>query len=90
MAHKQQEQLIEELHKAKKKVEVGSRYFHYKHPNQFYKVIAVGFIEDIQESCVVYQAEYGEKITWVRTLKEFLAKVTQENGSEFGRFTKVE
>ena len=71
-------------------MKVGDKYFHYKNKKHFYKIIAVGFIEETEKPCVVYQAERGEKIVWVRTAKEFFSKVELPNGSKVDRFTKVE
>ena len=89
MAHKEQSQLLEELTQAKERVDVGGKYSHYKHSDQFYTILAVGFIESTEEPCVVYKAEYGEKLVWVRTLKDFTAKVSLEGGKQVDRFTKV-
>lgn len=90
MAHKEQDQLLQELNSAKEKVNAGEKYYHYKHPGQFYSILAVGFIEATEEVCVIYQAEYGEKLIWVRTLEDFTAKVQKEDGASVDRFTKVE
>ena len=90
MARKTQEELIAEVNKAKKKVKVERRYSHYKHPNRFYTVLRVGLIEETGGVCVIYEAEYGKKLVWVRTLEDFLAKVKLEDGTEVDRFTKVE
>ncbi len=89
MAHKDQGQLLKELEEVKNKVSVGAKYFHYKHPNQFYKVVRVGFIEATEEVCVIYEVEYGENFVWVRTIEEFLAKISLEDGTQVDRFTKV-
>ncbi len=90
MAHKKQIELLSDLEKLQALVKVGDKYFHYKHPDQFYTIIAVAFIEATEELAVVYKAEYGDKITWVRTENEFFAKVKLEDGSVVDRFTKVE
>lgn len=89
MAHKEQVELAAEVNEAKLKIEVGAKYFHYKHSDLFYKVLAVGIIEATEEPCVVYEAEYGERLVWVRPLEDFLAKVKLEDGTEVDRFTKV-
>ncbi len=89
MGHKDQTQLLKDLENLKAKVVVGDKFYHYKHPDQYYHILAVGFIEDTETPCVVYEAEYGDKITWVRTEEEFFAKVTLEDGTEVDRFTKV-
>ena len=87
MKHKNQEQLSLEIKKLK--VEVGDRYFHYKKPDQFYSIVAVGFMEATEEPCVIYQGEYGKKVAWVRAAKDFLSKVQLPNGTEVDRFTKI-
>lgn len=90
MAHKTQEELITEINSVKKKVKVGGKYIHYKHSDQFYKVLRIGFIEKTEKVCVIYEAQYGERSVWVRPLEDFLAKVRLENGTNVDRFTKVE
>lgn len=89
MSHKDQTQLLRDLENLKSKIKVGSKYYHYKHPDQFYHILAIGFIEATEEPCVVYETEYGEKLVWVRPLEDFLAKVKLEDGTEVDRFTKV-
>jgi hypothetical protein len=88
--HKDQKQLLKDLENLKSKVKVGDKFFHYKHHDQYYQIVAIGFIEATEEPAVVYQAEYGDKITWIRTESEFFAKVTLEDGTIVDRFTKVE
>ena len=77
---------MEEL---KKKIAIGDKFYHYKHSDQLYHILAIGFIEDTETPCVVYEAEYGHKTAWVRTESEFFAKVTLEDGTVVDRFTKV-
>lgn len=89
MAHRDQTKLLKDLESLKSKIKVGDKYYHYKHHDQFYHIVAVGFIEATEEPCVVYEAEYGDKITWVRTENDFFAKVKLEDGTEVDRFTKV-
>jgi hypothetical protein len=90
MIRKEQTELIAEIDKAKQEVKIGGSYIHYKHSDQFYTVLRVGFIEETEKVCVIYEAHYGEKLVWVRSLEDFLAKVKLEDGSEVDRFTKVE
>lgn len=87
--HKTQEELLKELEKLNSKVKVGDKFSHYKHPESFYKIVAVGLIESSETPCLVYQAEYGDKLIWVRTEDEFFAKVTLDNGGVVDRFSKV-
>ncbi len=88
MAHKESKELLSDLDKLRQLAKVGDRFFHYKHPDQFYHILAIGFIEDTETPCVVYEAEYGDKFTWVRTQDEFFAKVDSD-GTQVDRFTKV-
>ncbi len=89
MGHKNTQQLLSELGSLKKIINVGDRFSHYKHPESFYTVVAIGFIEVSEEVCVVYKAEYGDEFTWVRTQSEFFSKAKLEDGTEVDRFTKV-
>lgn len=83
-----EEELNKRLESLKEKVKIGDLYFHYKNPNNHYKILAIGFIEATEEPCVVYQALYGENLTWVRTEDEFLAEIEFE-GKVLPRFTKL-
>jgi len=90
MAHNDLTKLIKKLDSIKKKIKIGDKYFHYKHPDQIYQIIKIGIIEETEKICVIYEALYGEKIVWVRSLEDFSSKVKLENGDEVDRFTKVE
>lgn len=85
--HKTREQLASEILEASKMVEVGGRYFHYKHPEQDYIVLHLGFIEASDELCVIYEAQYDDKPIFVRPLSSWLETVETEKGV-VGRFTK--
>ncbi len=89
MPHTKVSDLAERITRAKKKIKLGDRYFHYKHPNKSYKIVRIGFIENTEEVCVIYEAEFGEKLVWVRTLPDFLSKVELDDGNEVDRFTKL-
>lgn len=89
MGRKNSQQLLSELDNLKKRINVGDKFYHFKHPDQFYSVIAIGFIESSEQLCIAYQAEYGDKITWVRTETEFFSKAKLEDGTEVDRFTKL-
>ena len=86
--NKDKDQLLEELNNLKLRINEGDEYYHYKHPDQFYRVVGVGFIEGNGQLCVVYQAQYGDQLTWVRTESEFFAKV-DNGGTQVDRFTKI-
>ena len=88
MAHKSEEEILIEVEKARKSVQVGALYFHYKHPEKYYVVEFVGVLEEAKEPCVAYRALYGKGILWVRTLKAFMEKI-EVNGKKVSRFTRV-
>ncbi len=88
MAHTSQEDLEQKLRDARKKIEVGALYTHYKTPDQKYIVEFVGILESSEEVCVGYRALYGDGILWVRTISNFLEEVERQNGPIY-RFQKV-
>jgi hypothetical protein len=81
-----QDQLSVRLTTAAQQVTVGARYMHYKQLS--YKVLAVALCEEDNEPCVVYQAEYGNKITWVRPVTSWNEDV-EVDGKTTKRFTKL-
>lgn len=89
MPHKSQSALAKELQDAASKVTVGVCYTHYKQPENTYKVTGLAILEATDEPCVIYQAEYGNNITFVRPLKSWLENVEWQ-GKKVKRFTKVE
>ena len=88
MAHPSQEEAEALLEEARKRVEIGALYTHYKNPDRLYKVIHLGFIEATDEPCVIYEPQYGGKHIYVRTLENFLDTV-DVHGVPVSRFTKV-
>lgn len=75
------------LEQAKSEVTVGARYRHYK--GQHYHVISIGLRENDLEPCVVYQAEYEDKTTWIRPVLSWLEEI-EIDGEKVARFMKVE
>jgi hypothetical protein len=86
--HKEQLVLAEEIENAKSKVTINSKYRHYKSPDKIYKVIGLGFLEATDELCVIYQAQYGEHLTFLRPLTIWLEQVEWE-GKTVARFTEI-
>jgi hypothetical protein len=81
-----QTQLSIHLAKAAKQVSVGARYMHYEQLS--YKVIAVALREEDNEPCVIYQAEYGDSVTWIRPVSSWVEEV-EVDGKKVKRFTKI-
>jgi hypothetical protein len=86
--HKDQLVLAGELERAKSQVTIGGLYRHHKSTIKTYEVIGLGFLEANDELCVIYQAQYGEQLTFVRPLTVWLETVEWE-GTSVLRFTKI-
>ncbi len=84
--HESQSQLVGRLTDAATKVQIGARYEHYKKLS--YKVLHLALREEDNEPCVVYQAEYGERIIFIRPVKSWLETV-EVDGRKVPRFTKL-
>lgn len=73
--HTPQQALKTQLDAAATKVVVGGTYSHYKHPEQTYRVLHIAIAEADDTLCVIYQAQYGEHIIFVRPLSNWLDTV---------------
>jgi hypothetical protein len=76
------------LEDAHKKVAIGEKYIHSKSGGE-YTILDFVIIEATEEVGVVYQAEYGEKLKWLRTLDNFTEAV-EIDGRKVLRFVKKE
>ena len=86
--HKEQLALASEIEAAKTKVTIGAEYWHYKGRDKVYKVIGLGFLEANDELCVIYQAQYGKKLTFLRPL-DIWQELVEWEGKTVPRFTKI-
>jgi len=77
-----------QLDDASTKVKVGGLYHHYKKPDLSYKVLNVAYMEADMSLCVIYEAQYGEKLIFVRPLAVWLEKVEWQ-GKSIDRFTSI-
>jgi len=82
-----QSQLSARLTAAAKQVTVGARYVHYK--QLAYKVLSLALREEDNEPCVVYQAEYGGHVTFIRPVSSWVEEI-EIDGKKIKRFTKIE
>lgn len=85
--HLTQAQLAERLEKAKTQVTIGERYMHYKQHSYIVRDIALR--EEDNEPCVIYQAEYGERITFIRPVTNWLEYVEVDD-RKVPRFSKAQ
>ena len=83
-----QEYLRHELREAEALIEKGARYVHFKNPEQEYRIVGFAVREDTNEVCVIYEGQYGERIPFIRTLKNFTETV-EHDGSTVPRFRRV-
>ena len=79
-----QEKLTARLASAADKVVVGAKYRHYK--DQIYTVLALALREEDNEPCVVYRAEYGDRISFTRPVANWIEQV-EIDGKKVNRFT---
>ena len=86
MKHIPQEQLADMLKKAAQQVIVGARYKHYK--NKYYVVEKLAILESTDEVAVLYRADYGANVPFVRPLKSWLEHVTVD-GISVPRFRQA-
>lgn len=89
MAHRTQAELRHELDEAKELVSIGGTYVHFKKPADKYIVRGLAILEATEEVAVIYEAQYGEHVSFIRPLHNFLAIVEHE-GQSVARFQKVE
>lgn len=82
-------ELLQKIFDARSKVVFGGRYAHYKHPQQYYLVQGFAIIEATGSVGVIYQAQYGERLTFIRPLGNWLAEVDHGN-KKVPRFKQVE
>lgn len=86
--HQEQKTLAQELDAAKTKVIIGATYRHFKGADKLYTVTGLGFVEANNELCVIYKAQYGEQLTFIRPLSIWTEHVEWE-GKTVPRFTKI-
>ena len=76
-----------------REVAIGKRYRHFK--GKTYKVLHIAYDSETNNDgeprkLVVYQAEYGDNIIWVRDYDMFLSKVDKEKYPEVEQVYRFE
>ncbi len=79
--------LSRRLEKAAQQVKVGASYVHYKGGK--YKVMGLAILEATDKPYVVYQALYGDQLTFLRPVSEWLEVVERDN-QRFERFRLID
>lgn len=86
MKEKTDQDLSDVLAGMKKQVSIGSIYEHYK--KKTYKVLDIALLEATLEPYVIYQAQYGNRVVFIRPVREWIEQLEVE-GEIVSRFTKV-
>lgn len=86
--HQEQTVLAAEVARAKTKVTIGATYQHYKGVDKLYTVLGLGFVEATNELCVIYQAQYGKQLTFLRPVTVWLETIEWQ-GQTVPRFKKI-
>ena len=86
--HKPHKRLLDEIVAAKKQVQLGVDYAHYKDSAKVYQPRYFATLEANDVLCVVYQAQYGDKLFFVRPLSEWIETVEWQ-GRAVPRFLLV-
>lgn len=84
---KNDDELNQILRSANTEISSDKKYKHYK--GGVYKVICVALLESTLAPCVVYQAQYGKKLVFIRSVKEW-NEIVEFNGESLPRFSIVE
>jgi hypothetical protein len=87
--HKTHHLLHQELLAAKELVTIGGIYAHYKHPENTYRVINLGFDEATDKICVIYQATYDQELFFIRPLDSWMQTI-EVGSNTVARFLRVE
>lgn len=80
---------MERLREAGAKVHFGAIYRHYKHRSRLYRIQGFAILEATHGVGVIYQAQYGQMVTYVRPISSFLGTV-EFRGKQIPRFRFVE
>lgn len=89
VAHESQVILARKLHDATAQVLPSSTYAHYKNPTKTYTVLQLAIIEATNEPCVIYQANYGKRLVFMRPISNWLAPAEWQ-GKTVQRFTLIQ
>jgi hypothetical protein len=84
----EQQVLKQKIRAAEKHISVGALYRHHKSPDKIYKVLGIGIQEADDVLHVIYQAQYDERLTFLRPVDVWLEQVEWE-GQTVPRFSKV-
>ena len=88
MEHKTFGELTVLLNDAKRKVEVGAKYLHYKNNEKVYLVTGLSILEDNDQVAVKYAPESDPGVEFIRPLSSWL-EIVEQDGKAVPRFSKI-
>lgn len=86
--HTEQIELERQIKDAEAVIRVGGTYQHYKGADKLYKVLGIAVNEADEVLTVIYQAQYGKHLTFLRPVTSWLETV-EWNGEPVPRFKKI-
>lgn len=91
MAHLSHIELASRVAAARTKVKVGELYYHWRNPDQHYRVLNVGINEADEQIVVIYELQTDQPVVWVRPLrgKDGWLTPVMQNSREIPRFSRV-
>ncbi|MDX2776005.1 DUF1653 domain-containing protein [Streptomyces caniscabiei] len=84
-----QAELSRRLELASQQITVGGTYSHFKQPQAMYKVLHLAVNEADDVICVVYQAQYGDHLIFVRPLESWQQRI-KRNDQTVDRFLRCD
>ena len=80
--HKSADTLNKEISEAKKEIPIGSKWYHFKHPDNLYEITGIVVIEETDSVGVLYTSTFEPTtgITFLRPLESFLSYKETEDG----------
>lgn len=84
--HKTYEAIVKEIDEIIDQIELGANYRHYKN-HEIYKPVKFGTLESTDDLYVIYEAQYGPGLTFIRPVREWIEQV-EWDGKKVHRFTK--
>ncbi len=88
MDHKSHDEISRQIEEVKDKIVIDSDYAHYKDASKIYRPKGFGTLEADDSLCVIYEAQYGDYLVFIRPVSEWLEQV-EWRGKVVLRFTKL-
>ena len=77
----------ETLAKYNYNAQVNELYYHYKRPDRYYRVLNIGIDKETEKVVVIYQAQYGNNLVFVRSIGNWCDNIEIDDKTCVKRFT---